>query len=172
MRKLATELNVSEQSVTEELKAFTGPKQDYGRGKEEPLPVPVPKTRRELLEERTLALLFLQPPCLELITDDHMVFLSLRMQEIMEGLRKVPTLDFQLFEDIFEESTLEFLQYIALKGEVYEAQEQDLDREFRSCLLELELLFVRSRLDVLSQAIRQAEAEHDTQRLESLLNIQ
>ncbi len=170
VRKLATELNVSEQSVGEELKAFTAPKQDYGRGKEEPLPVPVPKTRRELLEERTLALLFLQPVCLELITDDHMVFLSLRMQEIMEGLRKVPTLDFQLFEDIFEESTLAFLQYIALKGEVYEAQQEDLDREFRSCLLELELLFVRSRLDVLSQAIRQAEAEHDTQRLESLLN--
>ncbi|MDO8655439.1 MAG: DNA primase, partial [bacterium] len=93
VRKLATELNVSEQSVTEELKAFTGPKQEYGRGKEEPLPVPVPKTRRELLEERTLALLFLQPVCLELITDDHMIFLSLRMQEIMEGLRKVPTLD-------------------------------------------------------------------------------
>ena len=92
------------------------------------------------------------------------------MQEIMEGLRKVPTLEFRQFEAIFEESTLQFLQYVALKGEVYEAQEQDLEREFRSCLLELELLFVRSRLDVLSQEIRQAEAEHDSQRLESLLN--
>ncbi|MBI4122868.1 MAG: DNA primase [Parcubacteria group bacterium] len=172
-RKLATELNVPEQSVTEELKAFTAPKQEYQRGREEPLSVPVPKTRRDLLEERTLALMFLQPLCLELITDDHMAFLSLRMQEIMEGLRKVPSLEFRQLEGIFEQSTLEFLQYVALKGEVYESPAggaQDMDREFRSCLLELELLFVRSRLDVLSQAIRQAEAEHDTKLLESLLN--
>ena len=169
-RKLATELNVPEQSVQEELKAYTDSGQGYGRSKEESSLAPLQKTRRELLEERTLSLLFLRPVCLELITEDHLAFLSLRMQEIMEGLRKVPALDFRQFEVIFEESTLQFLQYVALKGEVYETQEQDMEREFRSCLLELELLFVRSRLDILSQEIRQAEAEHDSQRLESLLN--
>ena len=169
-RKLATELNVPEQSVQEELKAYTDSGQGYGKSKEESSLAPLQKTRRELLEERTLSLLFLRPVCLELITEDHLAFLSLRMQEIMEGLRKVPALDFRQFEVIFEESTLQFLQYVALKGEVYETQEQDMEREFRSCLLELELLFVRSRLDILSQEIRQAEAEHDSQRLESLLN--
>ena len=167
VRRLAGELNVPEQSVQEELKAWIEESREQKAEKEDA--GFQQKTRRELLEERAISLLLLQPANLSLVTDEHLSSLSLRMQEIVEGFRKAPSLEFQKLENLFEQEMVQFLQYVALKGEVQEPQDQDTEQEFKSCLLELELLFLRSRLDALTQAIRKAEGQQDTQLLEKLL---
>ncbi|MDO8470932.1 MAG: DNA primase [bacterium] len=166
VQKLAKELEVSEQTIREELlKVRVSPLES----KEEALVnVPVKKTRKELLEERFLLLLFRNPGLLSELDMERIAFLPASLQEMVAGILKAGSLDVAKLESVFPEETLNLLRYLAMKAEVEEDVGQT-ELEFRSCLLELELLDVRKKLDMLSVAIRSAEQQNDAKKLEALM---
>lgn len=171
--RLAKELDVKEEDIAIELKKLP---------EEETVPVLVEdssvfkqeqKPRKGLLEERVFVLLFRNPAFLEEIKEENMVLFSFPSQEILEGMKKNPSLDFTKFDTIFPQETSESLKYIALQADV-EASEKEADEEqtleeFRGCLGELQKLDLKEKLDKIAKEIKLAEELHDGEKVKTLM---
>lgn len=176
IQKLSHEIGVKEEIIQEELKRVQGREeppygvtQDVAKNTEASAsPAGGPATRKQLLEDRTLALLFRRPENLKLITEERLSLFSVRTQEILAGLEKNPSLNFQAFEQLFSPETIEFLKYIALKSEI-EEEDADWEKECKVCLGELHSLFVKEKLDSIAKEIQDAEERKDATRLHALL---
>jgi DNA primase len=168
IQKLSHEIGVKEEIIQEELKKvkdteeFSIAPQSSAQGAQ------APASRKQLLEDRTLALIFRLPLNLKLIAQDHFPLFSVRTQEILAGFEKNPSLDFQTFESLFSSETVDFLKYIALKSEI-EDQDADWGKECKTCLEELHGLYVKEKLDSISKEIQDAEERKDTHTLDALL---
>lgn len=166
--KLSHEIGVKEEVIQEELKKVQGGAEPYGSSQNVPKTSEAPASRKQLLEDRTLALIFRLPQNLKLIGEEHLSLFSVKTQEILAGLEKNPSLDFQQFESLFSPQIVEFLQYIALKSEV-EEEDADWEKECKTCLAELQSLFVKEKLDSIAKEIQDAEERKDASRLHELL---
>jgi DNA primase len=168
--KLFHEIGVKEEAIHEELKkvhphtdtSVVGVKGDIAQNTQAPL------SRKQLLEDRTLALLFRRPENLKLIGEEHLLLFSVRTQEILAGFEKNQSLSFEAFESLFNPETVEFLKYIALKSEV-EEEDADWEEECKACLAQLHSLFIREKLDSIAKEIQDAEAQKDAAKLDALL---
>src|SRR3989344_6775681 len=167
--KLSHEIGVKEEIIQEELKRVKSGTEQYGGPQDAPQKSETPVSRKQLLEDRTLALLFRRPENLTLITEERLSLFSVRTQEIFAGFEKNPALKFEAFEPLFSVETIEFLKYMALKSEI-EDQDADWEKECKACLQELYSLFIKEKLDSIAKEIQDAEEHKDVARLDALLS--
>ena len=168
IQKLSHAIGVREEVIQEELKKVKDDTGPYGAVQDAISHTEAPAPRKQLLEDRTLALLFRKPENLKLVVEDRLSLFSVRTQEILAGFEKNPSLNFEAFEPLFNPETIEFLKYIALKSEI-EEENADLEKEFKICLEELHGLYVKEKLDTIAKEIKSAEDRKDAQTLDALL---
>jgi len=64
--------------------------------------------------------------------------------------------------------TIDYFNYLALKAEIEEIEEKDIEPEIKYCLKEIQHLGVKNKLDQISQEIKKAEEEKDSKKIEKL----
>ncbi len=161
IQKLARELEVEEGDIREELKKVKLEENLYGLEPEEIISLP-PKSRKDLLEERLLTLVLRTNP--NLIDAKENPYLSQKGQEILMNLKK----DKNFSPDKLSPETLDYFNYLALKAEIEEFEEKDIEPEIRYCLKEIQKLGVKNKLEQISREIKKAEGEKDSKKIEKL----
>ncbi|MFH1820783.1 MAG: DNA primase [Candidatus Nealsonbacteria bacterium] len=158
IQELAKRLGVKEEAVEEELKTTVISGMPFHAQTEDDVKeeVQVPKTRKEVLEERIVSLVLQNPKEVSLVQEDYFNCLSPRMQTILTSLK----------EDKLPDSD-QFINYLFLKGEV-EGDEIDSNNEVQTCLKSLKHLETKLKLDQISQEIKKAEMEKELERVNNL----
>lgn len=155
IQELAKKLEVKEESVEEELKKVKLETFDLAVELSQPQ-APLPKTRREMLEERLITLILKSPQNLNLIEKNRLANFSPQVQEILIKLGKKQTPD------------SEFFNYLSLKAEVENEEEKEIVPEIKYCLEELQSLEIKNKLNQISKEIKKAEEEKDLKKIEKL----
>jgi len=148
IQKLAKKLKVREEEVREELKKVKLEEEIFGLETEEIINSPQ-KSRKELLEERLLMMVIKSPKGAESVEEKLFPFFSPQSREILEKLIKK------------DSSESEFFNYLCLKAEVEELEENEVLSEIEFCLKEIQLLDAKSKMGEISKEIRKAEEEKD-----------
>ncbi len=148
IQKLSKKLKVREEEVREELKKVKLEEDLFGLEPEEIANLPQ-KSRREMLEERLLAMILKSPQSIESVEKNVFSFFSPQGREILEKLSKK------------ESPESEFFNYLYLKAEVEEMEEKEILSEIEFCLKEIQFLDAKSKMGEISKEIRKAEEEKD-----------
>lgn len=164
IQRLAKDLGVREEDLREELKKVKLEENLYGLEPEEIISLP-PKSRKELLEERLLTLILKTGnKNLNLIDEKENFYFSQKTQEILMNLKK----DKNFPTEKLSPETIDYFNYLALKAEIEEIEEKDIEPEIKYCLKEIQHLGVKNKLDQISQEIKKAEEEKDSKKIEKL----
>jgi DNA primase len=156
IQRLAKDLGAREEDLREELKKVKLEENLYGLEPEEIISLP-PKSRKELLEERLLTLILKTGnKNLNLIEKNKLTYFSPKTQEILIKLAENQKIDSDYFN------------YLALKAEIEEFEEKDIEPEIQYCLKELSSLEIKNKLDQISLEIKKAESEKDFKKTEEL----
>jgi len=155
--ELSKKLRTKEENVEEELKKIR--LDDYsdslGLEPEEIKDLPV-KTRKELLEERLVVLILRFPKSIGLFTKECLEDFSPQIKDIMLKMKDDSKIDSELFNQL------------ALKSEIEEIEEKEIEPEIKYCLSEIILIKAKGELDQISQDIKRAEDEKDWERVGEL----
>lgn len=176
IQKLSQELRVKEEDITEELKKLKLTEEIYGLEPKEIINLPQ-KSRKELLEERLVTLIFKSSENLNLITEKDLDFLSPQISQILTFLKENPgfaevSAGKPKIENIkLAPELTNLLNYLSLKAEIesLETPEIDFKEEFENCFKEIKSLEIKSRLDKISREIKVAEMENDSKKIEKLI---
>ncbi|MDP2641406.1 MAG: DNA primase [Candidatus Yanofskybacteria bacterium] len=165
VQRLARELQVREEVIQEEMEKvrYEEDNSSWNEGKEA---AALPKTRKELLEERIFALALARGEFLSQLTEEDHTLFSEKNAQLLSQIRGLSSLD--EIERVVPPETAEFLKLLAFRGEV-EQEEYEGEKEFSLCLEELRELVLRARLNDLALHIKNAEEAKDTDRLSTLL---
>jgi len=174
IKELAKRLEVSEESVEQELKRYSSIKtEQVGETEQEVVSSGSRKTRRELIEEKIISLILNSPEILDLVKDDLLDYFSPQIREILVSFKEKPkdlAKDFNKFD--FSKEVEEFLNFLAIQGEVEieesRGEEIDLADEISVCLKELQHLVIKERMAVLSDKIKQSERDKQKKEIEQL----
>jgi len=142
----------------------------------------ISKTRKEILEERALSLLFACPEHFELLEDDHFPCFSEKSSQLLKQVcscvsktqkkeKKEKALN-QTLEKIKKEENEEFKELIdtlCLKGEVDMEGEMEPTTEIKFCLNELKSINIKKRLKKISEEIKEAEQNQNEQEITDLI---
>lgn len=161
IQKLAKDLQVREEEVREELKKVKSEAEIYGLEPEEEMKI-APKSRRELLEERLMVMLLRSPRHLNLIDEDKISYFSPKAKEILINLKESQDLEKMPAE------TLDHFNYLSLKAEVEEMEEEFILPEIKFCLKEIQCLEIKTKLNQISTVLKKAEEEKDFQKIKEL----
>ncbi|MFA4999013.1 MAG: DNA primase [Candidatus Paceibacterota bacterium] len=148
IQKLAKNLKVREEEVREELKKVKLEEDLFGLEPEEMANLPQ-KSRRDMLEERLLEMILKSPQSIELVEKNVFSFFSPQGREILEKLSKK------------ESPESEFFNYLCLKAEVEEMEENEILSEIEFCLKEIQFLDAKSKMGEMTKEIKKAEEEKD-----------
>ena len=88
---------------------------------------------------------------------------------MIEGMKRNPKLDVAAWEGIFPAQTIDLFQSLILKAEIEQEQENDWEGEFRMCMQELRVLAIKKKLEEIEQAIRIAEHNQDSKKVQMLM---
>jgi len=176
LKELAMKLQVSEESVEQELKKYSSAKTTsigpVAQKKEQSFVPESPKTRRKVIEEKILSLILNGPKGLKLVKGDCLNLFSLNIREIIKVFQDNPKDLSKDFENLgLSEERKEFLNFLALKGavEIEESDEEiNIEDEILICFQELRHFVIREKLTKLSQKIRQAQKEGSEKEIEDL----
>ena len=168
IKRLAEELDVTEQIIAEELNHIAQPSV-LQQTNTKSVSVRSHKTRQELLEEQIVVLLFQSPSLLGDITAEYIEYFSDPLKEMIENLRKIPSLELDELKEVVSAEVFEQLKLFSLRAEVEERGDEEEDKEFASCLRELKFLHMKAKLDNLAKEIKKAEETKDTSRLNTLM---
>ncbi len=160
VQKLARELGVKEEIVDQELKKIKTEKESLGLEPEEMEKVPV-KSRKELLEEGLIVCALRSKSLLDSVNEKDFEFLSSQACQIISCLREKKEIPSEL-SDIFD--------YLALKADIdKEEDEEDIEEEWLNCLKEIKSLVIKEKLDKISQDIKTAELDKDSEKSKKLI---
>jgi len=159
VQKLANRLKVGEDVVEEELRktkieSGVQDKEDIKIKKENK------KTRKELLEERLLVLVFQNNKNKDLIEKEDRARLSLKARTILESLDDQESLSSELKD---------FYSHITMKAEIEEIKEKDIVSEVKFCLNEIKNICLKDDIFKVSIKLKKAEAEGDKKEVARLL---
>lgn len=159
IQKLAEKLMVKEVHIEEELKKVSITNFTTSRTEEQKeVIIESNKSRKEMIEERIIALVLKSPNQIEVL-EKEVAFFSEQTQEILINIK----------EKKIEKSELNTIcNRLFLKIEDEKLEEKDILLEIQSCLKEIQLLDVRDKLDKTSQEIKKAEEEKDFKKIEKL----
>jgi len=156
LKDLATSLGVREEDVLEE---FFKTKIDpplfalaQKRGVESETPL-APKTRRELLEERTIVLAIKCPAIFNLIQEENLSFFSPQAVKLIERLQNGEKDD--------------EINCLFLKAEI--EQIDNPENEFKDCLREIKSMVIKDKLGAISNEIKRAEEEKNFIKVQELV---
>lgn len=185
IQKLAQAIKVKEEAIFEELKKLTKKEELTSFSTTESFRVEQKdKTRKEVLEERLLALILKDLKNLNFIRKENLSLFSPPLRLIFTILKKEKKGRnwMKILEDLKkgEQSVKEILEDVAFRIEVEKSEfspfplkefseEQIIEKEINLCLRELEKFELRNKLEFLSQEIAQAEKEKDKTRLQELI---
>lgn len=184
IQELSRKLGVKEEDLETELKKVRENGSVLYFEKENEMPVTVPKSRQELLEERVLSLLLKLPSALAFVDQELTEYLSGRTRQVLQCLKSNITPDavspaFAVYTPDAGEAILavqpaelsDFLGYLTLKAEVEQDEHPDLDIEsdIKLCLQEIKISGVKNKLDAISTEIKKAEQEGNLTRVQELL---
>ncbi|KKQ77397.1 MAG: primase protein [Parcubacteria group bacterium GW2011_GWC1_38_6] len=184
VQKLAKQLDVKEEVVLEELAKTKLEEDTYGLEPEEVAQEPI-KTRRELLEERLVVLVLKFPKSIEFVQE--LTSFSEKIRDILavlkEGKNDFKENDYYNREAITgsegatnyynreaitgSEGATDYYNYLALKAEVEEIPEKDLESEIKLCLKEIKAIDIKKKLDEISKSLKEAENKKDAALIES-----
>jgi len=178
IQKLSKDLEVKEEDISEELKKVKLEEEVLGLEPEETSNLP-PKTRKELLEERLIYLIFKKPQFYQFIEDNYLSYFSPQISNIISQFKKYFkdeekfknfTVELRCFQKNISEEENQILNYLSLKAEIEEEEEIDFEKEIKSCLKEIQYIEIKKKLDEISQEIKIAEEEKDAEKVQSLIN--
>jgi DNA primase len=151
VQKLSQMLEVRENDVWEELEKVNISRDEYLYEPEEIVVAPEhsKKSRKDLLEERLLALTLKFPGLVE--------NLSSHGKDLLDTIRK----------NAF--SNQDYLNYLYLLAERDDLSEKDAFYEAEFCVREIMVLNIKEKLESISNDIRKAENENDFKRMEQLI---
>ena len=159
VQKLANKLKVKEEVVEEELRKIKTEsgiqdKEDVKIKKEDK------RTRKELLEERLLILIFQNKKNKDFIEEKDRERLFLKTRTILESLDDQESLSLELKD---------FYSHITMKAEVEEIKEKDIVSEVKFCLNEIKNICLKDDIFEVSIKLKKAEAEGDKEEIARLL---
>ncbi len=160
IQKLADVLKSKEDDIRLEIKKINIQKQEH---KKEECMIDK-KTRRQMIEEKVLALVLKERSRIDLINDFS--FFSFPIKEILEKIKDKKEITFEELKQEFEDN-INFLNYIFLKSEVIEELEEE--EELKMCILEIENLTIKEKQHNLHLEIRELEKQGDSAKVKVLL---
>jgi len=175
IQKLAKELEVKTENVEEELKkAGSEPLEEIeGLGS---LSVSLPKSRKQMIEENLISLVFEKPDSHKLITEEDVNLLSKPTSVFISKFKKFfqDDKDFQnKSSDFLKELSpqeLEFVNPLILKAEIEkECGEIDPYQEAQICLEEIRCSGIKDKLGEISREIKKAEEGNNFQKTSILI---
>jgi len=182
LQKLTYLLKVSEEAVMEEFKKIIPQKGESSFSANqivvpETKPIkPAVKSRKQMLEEKALALSIIAPERLEYIDEDDLLFITQPTRSIFQACKdvceKTPIKskeEFNAFLDELSKKNPDFKGLIdecVFKAELLE--EDDPEFEFQTCLYELRNLNKKTILAQLAKEIALSEQQGDEKKLEEL----
>ncbi|MEA3453287.1 MAG: DNA primase [Patescibacteria group bacterium] len=176
IKELAMKLEVSEESVEQELQKYSSVKKVQSESKEpitsQPIVSESPRTRRKVIEEKIISLILNYPEGLKLIKSDYLNLFSSGTREVIKIFQDNPNSLSKDFKDLgLSEEQQEFLNFLALKGGV-EIEESDEDINIKDeiliCFQELGQFAIKEKLRELSRKIKQAQRDGLKEKTESL----
>lgn len=183
--KLAQMLSIKEDAIIEELakiKTNTAMVQAPTFSKEQE--VPAKPQRKKIIEERIIALVLKNPDTISVIGEDHYILLSNHIARFLQDIKKIIEQNDKVsegeiqedFKTVFEKSLTHielegevknFLAALALKAEAeYDGDGQE---EVTLCLLQLENIHLKEKLQKISEDVKKAELEKDWQKVDTLM---
>lgn len=160
IERLVNELKIKEEDIRTELKKIGLKKQELSKNQE---CLADKKTRRQMIEEKILALVLRQRSRIETIKDFSLF--SSPIKEILEKVKEKQDIAFEELQEQFKDDN-NFLNYIFLKSEVIEEVEEE---ELRTCILEIESLILKEKQIGLHLEIKNLEKKGDFNKVKELL---
>ncbi len=161
IERLVNELKIKEEDIRTELKKIGLKKQESSKNQE---CLADKKTRRQMIEEKILALVLRQRSRIETIKDFSLF--SSPIKEILEKVKEKQDIAFEELQEQFKDDN-NFLNYIFLKSEVIEEVEEE--EELRTCILEIESLILKEKQIGLHLEIKNLEKKGDFNKVKELL---
>ncbi|MDD5145972.1 MAG: DNA primase [Candidatus Pacebacteria bacterium] len=163
IQELSKKLAVREEDIREEMKKVKLSEDFFELEKEEKIELPQ-KSRKELLEERLVALLLKSPEtCPEFVCEEDLEYFSPKFSEIVSRLRKKEKL----------EGASEFcdlVNYLSLKAEVEtEISGKEIEEEIKDCFKNMKSIDIKKKLDEISNSLREAEGEKNSGKINDLM---
>ena len=152
VQSLANGLGMREEVILEELEKTKYEESQFSRETAKVDEVRQ-RTRKDLLEERLIALIIREPKNMDLINQENLKFFSLDSVNIIDALKKGKKDD--------------KIDYLFLKAEV-ELVDLDFEKEFQNCFQELKNLILKDSRNNISREIREAEQNKDLEKVQEL----
>jgi len=185
IQKLSNSIRIGEEAIWEELRKIAKKEKPSAREEEAVLVgeegEKKEKTRKQLLEERILSLVFKNPENFEMLKEDSISIFSPQMKLILNALGKEKERDKEKIEKILgklekgEKNIKEILDNVALMAEIEDFEltqkrnEDDLKDEFELCLAELKKFDLKIKLEDISREIQEAERNGEEKRIKDLV---
>ncbi|MBI2042099.1 MAG: DNA primase [Candidatus Nealsonbacteria bacterium] len=161
VQELAKKLKVKEEIIEEEMKAAKIMDAEGSGYVIENMPGPstvIIKNRKDILAERIASFVIKDPKNLNLIDDDCLTFMPPNIQAVLTDLRQQKS-----------PQDANFTNYLSLKAEAEEEEGIDYGEEIKMCLMEIKKLGIKRRLNEISQDIKIAEGENDSDKISGLV---
>jgi hypothetical protein len=167
LKELAMKLQVSEESVEQELKKYFSLGKTQRVSSKETTEKPVihesPKTRRKVIEEKIISLILNYPEGLKLVKKDSFDLFSSTTKEIIKIFQDNPEELSKDFKNLrLSEERWELISGLALKGAVEDEESDekvDIEKEILICFQELRYFSIKEKLTEFSKKIKRAQKE-------------
>ncbi|RLC38133.1 MAG: DNA primase [Candidatus Nealsonbacteria bacterium] len=171
IQKLAEALKVSQEAIAEELKKIIPKSEEISP--EPQVSPPAPKTRKEILEEKVVSLIFNSPQCLNYLEKEDLEVFSPQIKTILTCFKKEMPTNSQAIDKLIKklekesEEMKNLLLTLSLRAEI--EKEPEPEKEMRICLKSLKEIATQNALNQLSKEIQIAEVAGDEKKVKNLI---
>ncbi|MDP2926771.1 MAG: DNA primase [bacterium] len=167
-QRLVQEIGAKEEDLIEEMNKIKLEEEILGLEPEEIINLPQ-KSRRDLIEERLMTLILKNRKNLEVLSKEDLDYLLPETKKIVSVFQKAKDNE-EALKKISQENEAE-INYLILKAEILdEISQKDQDIDFKDCLREIKNLEIKKKLEGISQELRTAETEKNSQKISLLIN--